>query len=40
MATDYPGRFGFFAALPLPDIAGSLAELRHGVEELIMAIII
>ena len=34
MATDYPGRFGFFAALPLPDIAGSLAELRHGVEEL------
>jgi 6-methylsalicylate decarboxylase len=30
VVTDYPGRYGFFAALPLPDIAGSLAELDYA----------
>jgi predicted TIM-barrel fold metal-dependent hydrolase len=34
MAADHPGRFGFFAALPLPDVKTSLAELGHAVETL------
>jgi len=34
MAADHPGRFGFFAALPLPDVRTSLAELEHAVETL------
>jgi 6-methylsalicylate decarboxylase len=29
MARDYPGRFGVFAALPMTDIDGSLAEIAH-----------
>jgi predicted TIM-barrel fold metal-dependent hydrolase len=34
MAADHPGRFGFFATLPLPDIRSSLIELTHAVEVL------
>jgi predicted TIM-barrel fold metal-dependent hydrolase len=31
---DHPGRFGFFASLPLPDVDGALAELDHGLDRL------
>ncbi|HTZ45136.1 MAG TPA: amidohydrolase family protein [Jatrophihabitans sp.] len=29
-----PGRFGFFATLTLPDVAGAIAEARHALDEL------
>jgi len=30
----YPARFGFFASLPMPDVAASLAELAHALDAL------
>jgi predicted TIM-barrel fold metal-dependent hydrolase len=30
----HPGRFGYFATLPMPDVEASLAELRHAFDTL------
>ncbi|KUN06023.1 amidohydrolase [Streptomyces yokosukanensis] len=34
LAKDRPDRFGFFAALPLPDVDGALAEAAYALDEL------
>jgi predicted TIM-barrel fold metal-dependent hydrolase len=34
VVAEHPGRFGFFASLPLPDVPAALAELDHALDTL------
>ncbi|GAA3837493.1 amidohydrolase family protein [Streptomyces coacervatus] len=34
LAAEHPGRFGYFATLPLPDVSASAAEARRALDEL------
>src|SRR4051794_12257477 len=34
MERDFPGRFGFFATVPMPDMAATLEEIRYAFDTL------